>query len=287
MISPGSSVPTRRRRTALFASSATAAVVLVLLAPSFFGAGLLFHRACGTVATLGTEAIWTPAAIVNSPPNGTARGWGNGTVLGPVAGNSVVQSNGSAGLLEIDLNWTVTQLGSVWVAGAGLAESCAATNGVTVAPVTTTQFEPSCALQSAGSSSDANLTPANPVPGCPFLGTDQSARFDDTYGATCNAGTSAESPCPGQSIYVSSTYIETGVFFTTWITGYLLQIPVPGTSPTEWLPVGDPVTQTVVYHLFGPRCYLGEYVGGLPGGAEGLMSWRSSVVSGSSDTCHT
>ncbi len=72
-------------------------VLGLLLLPAAWGAGLLFHQQC-TLTTVGTESLWTPAVIVNAPPNGTAIGWANGSALGAFGGASYSLASGSAAI---------------------------------------------------------------------------------------------------------------------------------------------------------------------------------------------
>ncbi len=284
--SPATGVPESPvlRRTGRHRTELTVGVVIAvagaLLIPTAFGAGLLLHRECQVVSTAGSEAIWTPAAIVNAPPNGSARGWANGSVMGPLSGNSIALDNGSSGLLEVDLNWTVLRLGEVWAIGPGLPTSCLETFAVSAEPLTLKDHLVWCTLQSSPSASDIGLNASLPVEGCSFLGTNQSARFSDTYAVACPGAYGTPVPCPSNLVAVTPIYPGIGLYITISITGFSIEIPIPSDPHGDWLPVGDPISQTEKYGLSRGACYQYEALGPLadviespPHANDGPLAW--------------
>jgi len=250
--------------------AAVVGIVAVFSVPALFGAGILFHDQCERTTNLGTESLWTPAVIVNSPPNGTATGWANGSALGPLSGNEVSLGNGSAGVLEVRMNWTVYRTGMVWTLGPGFSDPCTVTLSPTAAGVASGSSPTVwCQLQGPGSASDENLSATTPVPGCSFLGTNLSAEFNDSFVVSCASGSAFDGYCGSFSIQSGGG--------TVWsvrsITGFSIQIPLPGTVPTSWITVRDPVNQTVLYVLPGAGCWIEEQTGIPPGLSSGLLVW--------------
>jgi hypothetical protein len=244
-------------------------IVVVLMAPALAGAGLLFHVQCQLTKNLGTESIWTPAAVVNSPPNGTAVGWANGSVLGPYSGSEVGFGNGSAEVVEADLNWTVFDTGMVWTLGPGVPEVCTVSLWPTVSGGSPTALA-GCLLQGPGNASDENLSVSTPVPGCPFLGTNLSAEFNDSFVLSCPNGLAFQGYCG------SFTWQDQGngtVTLFESVLGFSIRIPLPGASPTTWISASDPVNQTVRYVLPGSGCWIEEQTGTPPGLPSGLSVW--------------
>ncbi len=221
------------------------------------------------MSTLGTEALWTPAVVVNSPPNGSATGWANGSFLGSSSGTSVSLSNGSAGVLEVKLNWTIGRLGLVWLLGPGFAQSCPSTYSIVVSgsPHPTTAW---CSLRDGPAVSDINLSTSGPVDGCPFLGTNGAASFDDSFRAYCLNGSAYAGHCGASSISLGA--VGWAVMRISY-TGFAIHVPVPGAESSPWLAVADPVNQAVNYKLVGPGCFIHEAVGNLAGTEVGLLAW--------------
>jgi len=254
-----------------FVAGVAVAIVAIFGLPAIFGAGILFHEECALVTNLGTESLWTPGAIVNAPPNGTAVGWANGSVMGPLSGNGAGVGNGTVEVLEVDLNWTVFRTGLVWTLGPGFSNSCSVSLWPTASGLAGGQSPITwCVLQGPGSLSDINLSANSPVAGCSFLGTNTSAEFNDSFVVSCLYGSAYDGHCG------SFTIQEGGAgTFTSWesITGFSIRIPLPGTVPTRWIPAPDPVDQTVRYVLPGPGCWIEEQNGVPPGLSSGLLVW--------------
>ncbi len=243
-------------------------VAIVLLAPMAFGAGVALHYACA-LTPLGTESLWTPGVVVNSPPNGSAQGWGNGSQLGADS-SSPVLGNGSAGVLEVRMNWTVFRTGMSWTVGPGLRNGCTQPYWATAAAVRGVAPSAWCLLQGPGSSSDIGLSTDNPVAGCPFLGTTQAAMFNDSFTARCSNRSAYSGGC-------GSIQFDEGPLIRTTdrasVTGFSVQIPLPGQSTDTWVDVGDPMNQTVLYSLSVPGCWIHETVGDPAGLSSGLLTW--------------
>jgi hypothetical protein len=252
-------------------------IVGALTIPALFGAGLLFHDQCDLTTSVGTEALWTPALVVNAPPNGTATGWANGSVLGPSSGNEVSVANGSAGVLEVEMSWTVYRTGMAWTLGPGLPDPCTVSlqpmlSGLAAGGSTLN----ACLLQGPGGASDENVSATTPVRGCAFLGTNVSAEVNDSFAVSCPSGSAFDTDC-------GSFVLEQGQRGSLWSArssvGFPLRIPVPGTFPTSWLSADDPVNQTVIYSLPGPGCWIEEPMRGSPAELpSGLLVWAPSAT---------
>jgi hypothetical protein len=247
-----------------------AALALILLVPMAFGAGLALHLEC-SLTPVGSETIWTPGVVVNSPPNGTAIGWANGSVIGADS-ETVMLGNGSAAVLEVEMNWTVERTGMVWTAGPGLAGRCSQPYWVTAADsgVSSTPNSVWCVLQGPGNASDVGLSPSTPVPGCPFLGTDQAAKFNDTFATSCRNVSAYDAGCG------SYTLEDAGgprIATHTTVQGLLVEIPVPGQPVAPWLGAGDPANQTVIYTTWGSGCWIFESEDAPAGLSTGLLTW--------------
>jgi hypothetical protein len=233
-----------------------------------FGDGLALHLECA-LTSVGTESIWTPGLVVNSPPNGTAIGWANAT---QVDGNlqSQVFGNGSATVLEVEMNWTVYRTGMTWTLGPGLRDDCTRPYWAAVAPATGATNMTWCPLQGPGTPSDVGLSTNTPVAGCPFLGTAQAAAFNDSFQLACSNNSAYLGGCGGVSYAIGPFQRIT---FGASVTGFAIQIPIPGRTGGPSLTVGDPVNQTVHYSLAGPGCWIKETVGAPAGLPFGLLTW--------------
>jgi hypothetical protein len=264
--------PAARPTRGLWIGIIVAALVVVLLVPMAFGAGLALHLECG-LTPLGTESVWTPGVVVNSPPNGSARGWGNGSQLG-ADGGSPLLGNGSAGVLEVEMTWTVDRTGMVWTAGPGLRDACTQPYWATASAATGTANSAWCPLQGPGNASDVGLSTDTASASCPFLGTSQSAMFHDAFETSCPTGSAYDGGC--------GAYLEdvgSGIRFTMHVSAldFPVEIPVPGQPAGTWLGVGDPMNQTVLYWTTGPGCWIHESAGASTGLPSGLQTWGSSA----------
>jgi len=249
---------------------AVVGVIAVFGLPALFGAGILFHDQCELTTNLGTESLWTPALIVSSPPHGNATGWANGSAMGPYSGDEVSIGNGSAGVLEVRMNWSVYHTGMVWKLGPGLSDPCTVAVWPTVVGLAGDPSSLSwCQLQGPGSASDENLSVTTPLPGCPFLGTNLSVQFNDSFVVSCPGGSAFEGHCGSFSLQSDG-----GTFWSQRsVMGFSMRIPLPGTTPTSWIPASDPVNQTVRYVLPGAGCWIEEQTGIPAGLSIGLLVW--------------
>ena len=243
-------------------------VALVLLAPMAFGAGLAVHSKCALTA-LGTESIWTPGVIVNSPPHGLAQGWANGSQFGGGFGTPIL-GDGSAGVLEVEMNWTVYRTGMVWVAGPGLRDSCLLPYSATAAMESGTPNSAWCLLQGVGSVSDVNLSTSTPVAGCPFLGTEQAAKFNDSFATQCVNRSALQGGCGALRFDNGASIWAT---FRTSVVGFPVKIPIPGQSAGSWMGVADPMNQTVLDSISGLGCWIYETAGTPTGAPLGPLTW--------------
>lgn len=258
-----------RPQPKLWVGVAVAALAIVLLVPLAFGAGLAVHAECA-LTSLGTESEWTPGVIVNSPPNGTAIGWANGSVLGANE-VSFPMHNGSAGVLEVLMNWTVDRTSMVWTTGPGFRNACTQPYWATAAgPTGATADSVWCLLQGPGNGSDLGLSTENPVAGCPFLGTAQAAVFNDSFVVSCPQDSALEGGCETHSFEDAGSIQAT---YHASVVGLPVEIPRPGGPAGSWVGVGDPMTQTVTYTIFGPGCWVYEFPAAPAGLASGLPTW--------------
>jgi hypothetical protein len=258
----------RRRNRRVGFGILVGVVAVVLLAPMAFGAGLALHSACA-LTSLGTESIWTPGLVLNAPPNGTAVGWANGTEVG---GNLQTRAlgNGSAAVLEVEMNWTVYRTGMAWTVGPGFRDDCTRPYWATVAAASGGPDMTWCPLQGPGSPSDVGVSTTAPVAGCPFLGTSRAAAFNDSFQLACSNNSAYLGGCGGFSYAIGGfQHVTLGAS----VTGFAVEIPVPGATAGPWLAVGDPVNQTVHYSFSGPGCWIRETVGAPAGLPFGLLTW--------------
>ncbi|MCI4327593.1 MAG: hypothetical protein L3K16_08200 [Thermoplasmata archaeon] len=258
--------PILRSRHPLWIGVVVAALAMVLLVPLAFGGGLAVHSEC-TLAPVGTESVWTPGVTVNSPPNGTATGWANGSVLGADEESSPMH-NGSAGVLEVLMNWTVDRTTMDWTTGPGLRDACTRPYWATAAgPVGATADAVWCLLQGPGNGSDIGLSTETPVTGCPFLGTPQAAEFNESFGVGCPSGSALEGGCGARTLEDGGSIRST---FHASVVGLSVEIPLPRGPAGSWIEVADPMNQAVTYTTFGPGCWVYES----PAGPEsGLLTW--------------
>ncbi|MCI4332121.1 MAG: hypothetical protein L3K01_00080 [Thermoplasmata archaeon] len=279
--------PTRGLSRRGWAVVTAGAIALVLLVPMAFGAGLVLHSEC-VLTRLGTETIWTPGLVVNSPPNGSARGWGNDSQHG-VGWGSPLLSNGSAGVLEIEMNWTVSRAGMAWVAGPGVRHACTVPYWATVAVDVRSTNSTWCLLQGPGSPSDVGLSSDTPVAGCPFLGTGTAARLNASFATVCANQSAYQGGCGAMQYAIGP---GNRISFRASVIGFPIEIPIPARPAGAWLAVADPMNQTVVSSLSGPGCWVEETVGGpvpaVSGLRLGLLTWGTYAMfptSGTTPAC--
>ncbi|HEV8049706.1 MAG TPA: hypothetical protein VGP88_03835 [Thermoplasmata archaeon] len=243
-------------------------VALVILLPMAFGAGLALHSTCA-LTPIGTESIWTPGVVVNSPPNGSALGWANGSTVGGDSTSPVLR-NGSAGVVEVEMNWTVYRTGMTWVAGPGLRDQCTRPYWATATATKGFGAIDWCVLQGPDSVSDVGLSPDAPVAGCPFLGTDQAAAFNDSFTLACGNRSAYAGGCGARTVDEAGSVHAS---FRTSVTGFPVEIPIPGQTTGPWLGVADPMNQTAIASISGLGCWAYEPTGVPAGLSTGLLTW--------------
>ena len=102
------------------------------------------------------------------------------------------------------------------------------------------------------------------------LGTDQAAKFNDTFATSCRNVSAYDAGCG------SYTLEDAGgprIATHTTVQGLLVEIPVPGQPVAPWLGAGDPANQTVIYTTWGSGCWIFESEDAPAGLSTGLLTW--------------